>query len=164
MDNRKSDYNNLILSLSTGPEKANRITLDPHHKLANHHPAPDEWSVAETIFHLSDIEPQYRARLKRMVMEDSPQVPAIWPSPIPDPLPPLEESLQKFHDERAITVDFLSSLQDETWKRQADHATLGTVTIHGQVQNLLSHDEENFYQVIDTLDANKKMEDIQQQR
>jgi uncharacterized damage-inducible protein DinB len=156
MIKQKPSFTDLIRSLSASPDKIMQLVEGLDNEIIHRHPALDEWNVAETVFHLRDIEPQYRARLKRIVVEDTPKVPAIWPSPIPDPLPSLIESMDSFRIERAITIDFLSALPPEAWERQAHHATLGTVNIHDQVKSLLEHDEDHFYQIVDILDTQKK--------
>jgi hypothetical protein len=153
MINLKHAYADLITSLSISPDKIIQLVEGHDHEIIRRHPAPDEWSVVKTVFHLSDIEPQYRERLKQIVEEDMPEVPAIWPSPFPDPLPSLLKSLNCFHTERAITVNFITALPPGVWERKAHHATLGTVTIRDQVQSLLSHDEEHLCQIIEILDT-----------
>ena len=114
-------------------------------------PAPDEWCIVEIVGLLGDIESRYRGRFERIVSEDTPQVPAIWPSPMPDPLPQLSNVVAVFEHERAKTVAFLETLALGAWQRGANHATLGSITLLKQVQGLIDHDEEHLKQILQTL-------------
>jgi uncharacterized damage-inducible protein DinB len=113
-------------------------------------PAPDEWCVAQTVWHLGDVEARYRQRLERIVTEDTPQVPAIWPGPAPEPLPRIRHAVTVFEQERSRTVAFLTSLKPDAWQRGVHHATLGLSTLQKQVQALIDHDEEHLEQILQT--------------
>ena len=141
----------LITALASVPDRIARMMAEVDEDTARRHPSPGEWCVVECVIHLSDVEPRDRARLERIASEDNPQVPAIWPRPMPDPLPLLREALADYRDERANTVEFLSTLAPSAWERPAVHATLGTTTLRRQVQGLLDHDEDHLYQITQTV-------------
>lgn len=142
----------LIASLASMPERIARMLADVDEDIARRRPLPEEWCVVEVVVHLSDVEPRYRARLERIVTEDAPQVPAIWPRPMPDPLPLLREALKDFRDERAKTAARLSALSLQAWERPAHHATLGATTVRRQVQGLIAHDEDHLNQIVQTIE------------
>ena len=141
----------LIASLASTPYRIAQMLADVSKDVARHRPLPEEWCVVEIVIHLSDVEPRYRTRLKRIVSEDAPQVPAIWPRPMPDLLPLLPEALANFRGERAKTVALLSALAPEAWERPAHHVTLGATTVRKQVQGLIAHDEDHLRQVAQTM-------------
>lgn len=142
----------LIAFLSSMPERIARMLADVDEDVARRRPLPEGWCVVEVVVHLSDVEPRYRARLERIVTEDAPRVPAIWPRSMPDSLPLLREALGNFRDERARTVARLSALAPQAWERPAHHVTLGTTTVRKQVQGLIAHDEEHLNQIVQTID------------
>ena len=142
----------LVASLASIPDKIAQMLADADEKIARRRPSPEEWCVAEVVVHLGDVEPRYRARLECIVTEDAPQVPAIWPRSMPDPLPLLSEALANFRNERAKTVAFLSSLSPEAWERPAHHTTLGATTVRKQVQGLITHDEDHLNQIVQTIE------------
>lgn len=142
----------LIGSLASTPDRIAQMLADVDNGFARRRPSPEEWCVVEVVVHLSDVEPRYRARLKRIASEDTPQVPAIWPRPMSDPLPLLPEALASFRDERAKTVAFLSALVPEAWERPAHHATLGATTMRKQMQGLVAHDEDHLNQIVQTME------------
>ena len=113
-----------------------------------HSPAPDEWSIAQIVWHLGDVESRYRQRLERIVAEDTPQVPAVWPSPAPEPLPQVVNALAVFEQERGKTIAKLTRLTPDAWQRGVQHATLGSSTLKKQVQGLIDHDGEHLKQIL----------------
>jgi len=146
----------LVASLASMPNRITQmladVLADVDGDIARRRPSPEEWCVVEAVVHLSDVEPRYRARLERIVTEDAPQVPAIWPRSMPDPLPLLREALANFRNERAKTVAFLSALAPGAWERPAHHATLGATTVRKQVQGLIAHDEDHLTQIVQTME------------
>ncbi len=100
----------MIDSLASMPRKIRQMVGDSDVEKACMLPGRDQWCLIEILVHLGDIEARYRSRLERILSENTPQVPAIWPSPMPDPLPRLHDVLAVFQHERAKTVAFLSSL------------------------------------------------------
>lgn len=142
----------LIASLASMPGRIAQMLADVDENIACHGPSPEEWCIVEVIVHLSDVEPRYRARLKRIASEDPPQVPAIWTRSMLDPLPLSGETLANFRDERAKTVAFLSALVHGAWQRPAHHATLGATTLRKQVQLLIAHDEDHLNQTVQTVE------------
>ena len=142
-----SDDAVVTAALASVPDRVTRMVAEIDEDTARRHPLPEEWCIIENITHLSDVEPRYRARLERIALEDNPQVPAIWPRSMPDPLPLLSGVLADFCDERARTMEFLSAIKSDEWERPAYHATLGATTLRMQVQGLLDHDEDHLRQI-----------------
>jgi hypothetical protein len=140
----------LIALLASMPDKITQMLADVDESVARHCPSPEEWCIIGVVVHLSDVEFRYRARLERIVAEDNPRVPAIWPRSVPDPLPLLREALADFHNERVKTVTFLSALTPQAWDRPAYHTTLGTTTLRRQVRSLIAHDEDHLNQIVQT--------------
>jgi hypothetical protein len=140
----------VIASLALIPDRIAQLLVGVDDDTARRRPLPEEWCVVEIVVHLSDVECRYRARLERIVTEDNPRVPAIWPRSMPDPLPLLREALADFHNERTKTVTFLSALTPQAWDRPAYHTTLGATTLRKQVQGLIAHDEDHLNQIVQT--------------
>ncbi len=142
----------LIALLACMPGRIAQMLADVEEDIACHRPSPEEWCIVAVIVHLSDVEPRYRARLRHIASEDTPQVPAIWPRSMPDLFPLLGETLASFRDERAKTVAFLSALAPEAWERPAHHLTLAATTLRNQVQGLIAHDEDHLNQIVQTVE------------
>jgi hypothetical protein len=140
----------MIDSLASMPRKIDRIVGDIDAEKACRLPAHDQWCIVEILVHLGDVEARYRERLGRIVSEENLHVPAIWPRPMPGPLPSFHDSLAIFQQERTKTIAFLSALTQEAWRREVHHATLGPSTLLKQVQGLIDHDEDHFQQMAET--------------
>lgn len=108
------------------------------------------WSPREMVGHLCATELPYRARLARIVLEDSPRVAEIGRLTGGfDPETPVEFLLDVFASLRSDTVAFLESLPVAARARSAEHVTLGLITLRGQVEAILEHDQghlEKLYQ------------------
>ena len=94
-------------------------------------PAPDRFSVAEVLAHLSHSEGHcYRLRVDRFLDEDHPRFEpddaqmylALYRDADP------EESFAHFEDQRESNVEFLRSLPKGAGDRRALHAEAGEIT------------------------------------
>ena len=144
-------HGGLINSLTIMPHRITQILGDLDEDMAHHRPEQDEWCIIEILVHLGDVESRYRGRLGRIVSEDSPHVPSIWPIQMPDPLPSFSDVFVIFQHERTKTINFLSNLAPDEWQRAVYHATLGPSTLLKQVQGLIAHDEDHLNQIVQTL-------------
>jgi DinB superfamily len=100
------------------------------------------WSPREMVGHLCATELPYRARLVRIVLEESPRVAEIGRlTGGYDPETPVEFLLDAFASLRSDTVAFLESLPVAARARTAEHVTLGLITLRGQVEAILEHDQ-----------------------
>lgn len=115
-------------------------------------PTPDDWSVLEIVNHLADEEHEdFRARL-RSTLED-PSRP--W-TPI-DPAKAardraynerdLDESLERFMRERAVSVAWLRSLEAPDWDRAHAHASLGVLRAGDLLAAWCAHDTLHLRQI-----------------
>lgn len=120
--------------------------VGPEQALARPH--PDAWCIADVVAHLADMEERYLARLRRVVAEENPTVPELFPDlQAHDLACPLPELLALFCERRAATVAFLAGLEQIQWGRRLVHATLGPTRLRDQVQALVSHDNEHLEQI-----------------
>src|SRR3954447_25500713 len=97
---------------------------------ARHKPGPNDWSILEVINHLYDEEIEdFRIRLQ-LTLED-PQQP--WPPN--DPVRKVTEraynsrnlsaSLEKFLDERTVSIEWLRDLEAPKWENKHVIANVG---------------------------------------
>lgn len=138
----------LLTELARTPAELRSMLADiPPARLCDK-PAPERWSVCEIVSHMCAVEPPYRARLARIVLEENPRVAAI--DRITggyDPQTPVSILLDTFAQLRADTVAFLRSLPAGARVRPAVHADLGPITLRSQVESLLAHDREHLAQI-----------------
>jgi uncharacterized damage-inducible protein DinB len=138
----------LLKALSSAPADLALLVQNVADTAVRQRPAPASWSMADVLSHLVDVEPQYLARLQRVVDEDVPEVPRIAPDEaahdVDTPLPLL---LQRFRDRRGETIAFLTQLKRGQWQRKAVHPGLGETTLRYLVQYLVDHDTEHLSQL-----------------
>jgi uncharacterized damage-inducible protein DinB len=137
----------LLAALASAPDDVRRLVQAVDEASAHRRPSPDEWSLAEVLAHLADVEGRYLARLKRVVDEDRPHVPYIHPDEtVYEPSVPAGELLVDFEQRRDETLVFLEGLSAGAWQRKAVHETWGAVSLRALVQALVDHDTNHLQQ------------------
>jgi uncharacterized damage-inducible protein DinB len=112
-------------------------------------PQLEGWSLNDVLSHLIYVEGRYQERLRRVVEEDNPTVPAIGPEDTPlDETAVTADLLAQFKESRAETVGFLKSLSPGQWQRPAVHEQTGKTTLRFLVQILIEHDIEHLNQMV----------------
>ena len=95
-------------------------------------PAPDRFSVAEVLAHLSHSEGQcYRLRLDRFMNEERPELEPddaqfhldLYRNADP------EDSFDHFEEQRESNIEFLSNLPERAGERRAIHREAGEITM-----------------------------------
>jgi uncharacterized damage-inducible protein DinB len=137
----------LLAALESAPGDMRRLVQAADEASAHRRPSPDEWSLAEVLAHLVDVEGRYLARLKRVVDEDCPHVPSIHPDEtVYEPAVPPGELLAQFGQCRDETLVYLRRLSAGDWQRKAVHETWGIVSLRSLVQALVDHDTNHLQQ------------------
>ena len=121
-------------------------------------PAPDRFSVAEVIAHLSHSEGHcYRMRLDRFMREEMPEFE-------PDEAQmylglyrgaDLEDSFDHFEAQREINVEYLRTLPRSTGDRRAHHKAAGEITLQQMLHEWAMHDLGHIRQIAELVRARK---------
>jgi hypothetical protein len=147
MDKR---YAMLIEALDGTVKDLRRLTKPVGEPDALRRPAPDAWCVKDVLAHLSDIEPQMRARYVRILEQDNPHEPFINPNPAAHNLAaPCAELIDAFDAERKQTTALLATLTQPQWLRICTHDTFGVTRLRKQVEVLIGHDNEHLAQLVE---------------
>ncbi len=113
-------------------------------------PGMESWCVRDVVAHLVDIEPQFRARLQRIVETDTPHEADINPNPAAHDLSkPIDDLIAAFEAQRRQTTMFLGTLTQAQWLRTCTHATFGVTRLRKQVEILIGHDNEHLAQLVE---------------
>lgn len=121
-------------------------------------PAPDRFSVAEVLAHLSHAEGHcYRARVDRFLDEEMPAFEAD------DAQMHLhlyrgadaEDSFDHFEAQRETNVEFLRDLPAEAGERRAMHSASGEVTLSQMLHEWVLHDLGHIRQVAELVRARR---------
>ncbi len=115
-------------------------------------PADDEWSCAQLVTHMCEMERRYIARLERMVRLDEPRVDAFDGDSIEasqQRIAPQNvfDTMDEFSTQRRQAAYMLASLDDDDWERRGVHPYLGPLTITQVAREMNEHDLAHLWQL-----------------
>ena len=121
-------------------------------------PAPDRFSIAEVLAHLSHSEGNcYRLRVDRFLDEDRPELEPddaqMWLDRYRNADP--EDAFDHFEEQRETNVEFLRGLPAEAGHRAAIHKQLGEVTLSQMLHDWALHDLGHVRQIAELVRARK---------
>ena len=121
-------------------------------------PAPDRFSIAEVLAHLSHSEGHcYRLRVDRFVSETLPEFEPddaqmflhLYRNADP------EDSFDHFEEQRDTNVEFLRSLPRRSGERAARHLVAGAITLAQMLHEWALHDLGHVRQIAELVRARK---------
>lgn len=123
-------------------------------------PAPDRFSVAEVLAHLSHSEGHcYRLRVDRFLTEDRPE---LEPDDAQMHLDlyrnrDAEDEFAHFEEQRENNVEYLRSLPAEAGERRALHREAGEITLAQMLHEWALHDLGHIRQIAELVRARKHL-------
>ena len=121
-------------------------------------PAPDRFSIAEVLAHLSHSEGHcYRARVDRFLAEEMPELEPddaqmyleLYKNGDP------EEDFKHFEDQREANIELLRGLPAEAGSRKAMHLEAGEITLSQMLHEWALHDLGHVRQIAELVRARK---------
>lgn len=121
-------------------------------------PAPDRFSIAEVLAHLSHSEGHcYRARVDKFLSEDMPELEPdeaqmhleLYKNADP------KEQFGQFEDQRKTNIELLRGLPAGTGARKARHLTAGEITLSQMLHEWALHDLGHVRQIAELVRARK---------
>jgi DinB family protein len=111
-------------------------------------PAPERWSIEEVVSHLVMIEKLYEHRARRIVLEDSPDLPKYQP-PADGEVPKKSalQSMEEFVPLRRAFVFYLHSIPSSAAGRTGKHTELGVISLSQMLNELANHDLGHLRQI-----------------
>lgn len=105
------------------------------------------WSVRQIVCHLADLEAVTFVRLRLVLAEENPSLPAVngdaWAEKLDYGRRKLSVALETFRRLRSDNYDLLKELPEGAFDRPAIHAEMGATTLKGLVQAAAEHVEEH---------------------
>ncbi len=93
------------------------------------HPIPGKWSAREIVHHLGDSESTSAIRLRKLLVEDSPTLEGYDQDQFATKLRyndrDMQPALEAFRSSRETTVQLLSLMTEDDWKRAGVHTESG---------------------------------------
>jgi hypothetical protein len=118
--------------LESTPERIEKIrSLLPAGTLARA-PEPGKWSFHQIVAHLADCELMFLSRLRLILFEDQPQLPAFdqarWTSGWVREDEPYEDTFSRFAVLRKSTVRLLRNTPEADLRRTGNHSERGIIS------------------------------------
>lgn len=144
--------------LEATPEILRGLMCELSEEDARWKPAPDRFSVAEVLAHLSHSEDHcYRVRLDRFVAEERPEFEpddaAMYLDLYRDR--DAEEDFAHFEDQREANLAFLRGLPAGSGERRALHREAGEVTLAQMLHEWALHDLGHVRQIAELVRARR---------
>jgi len=144
--------------LEATPEILRGLMCELSEEDARWKPAPDRFSVAEVLAHLSHAEGHcYRARVDAFLAGDGAEIepydPHLNPEIYRDCDP--EEDFNHFEEQRDANLEFLRDLPVEAGARTAVHREAGTITLSELLHEWALHDLGHIRQIAELARACK---------
>jgi len=144
--------------LAETPNILRGLMCELSHEDASWKPAPDRFSVAEVLAHLSHSEGHcYRARVDQFLNETCP---VLEPDDAQMHLhiyrdADAEDAFDHFEDQRDTNIEFLRELPAEAGDRVALHGEAGVVTLSQMLHEWALHDLGHVRQIAELIRARK---------
>ena len=118
-------------------------------------PAPGEWPVDMIVAHLADAELVWGYRLRILLTDDDPELPAFDQDRWADRFGGLDEelhlSMARWRALREANLRVFHSLDDEEWENAGTHEERGRITVADVATILADHDKSHLDQIRNAL-------------
>ncbi|OLE54084.1 MAG: hypothetical protein AUG51_09585 [Acidobacteria bacterium 13_1_20CM_3_53_8] len=115
------------------------------------HPIEGKWSAREIVHHLADSESTSAIRLRKLFVEDQPQIQGYDEAEFARRLKynerPIAPALAAFHAARETTAQILPLLSDEDFSREGTHTESGRYTIEDWLRIYAAHAHNHAAQI-----------------
>ena len=126
-------------------------------------PAPGEWAVIEVVAHIADVDERAHTRLRRMVAEDNPFLPAFDQDALAVERGyigmDLPEQVARYRNSRAGHLADLAKLDRHQWQRAGRHEAAGDMTVQLYEAHVASEDVDHLAQIARLLDPRRHRAD-----
>jgi hypothetical protein len=114
-------------------------------------PTPDAWSVRDVVHHLEDAELTGAVRLRRLLTEDSPFLPAfdeeVYRQRLSYAARPIEPALDAIRAAHQTTAELLDRLAEDDWTRAGTHSEEGPYPLLRWLAFHAAHTHEHAAQI-----------------
>lgn len=119
--------------------------------------APEEFSVRESVVHISDSEANSYIRCRRAIAEPGSAVlgydPSAWAAELHYSEQSAEDALELFRLLRLSSYNLVKDLPAETWSNNIEHSENGTMTLDNWLDVYATHITEHVAHMRETFAA-----------
>lgn len=146
-----SELADLLERFRRGAELVAVATTGAAGPVLDFQPAPGKWGVRTIVCHLADTETVLAMRLRQIIAEDNPVMPAIdqdaWAERLDYGKRKLSPALEAFRRARAENYDLLKDMPEEAFARTGQHSKRGTMTLLELLRIFAEHAEKHVQQI-----------------
>ncbi len=114
-------------------------------------PGPEGWSVREIVHHVADADTMAAARLRRILTEENPAIPAYDEQVLAERLRyrarPIEPALRAIEALRAMNAQLLDAMTEPEWRRAGTHSEMGPYSAERWLEFNAAHAHEHAAQI-----------------
>jgi DinB superfamily len=145
----------VIDALARAPDIVVPLVREVPTTILKRRPAPSRWSAHEHACHLAHVHALFFDRLDLMLREPEPFISGYQPGEqdADDMLlrMDLDESLERYVDDRARLVSRLRTLSDADWARTANHGEYRAYSVFIMFRHVALHDFLHGYRIEELL-------------
>ncbi|MEP6923754.1 MAG: DinB family protein [Pyrinomonadaceae bacterium] len=145
----------VILSLENAPNILLPLVREIPEQIIKRRPHSAKWSVHEHAVHLSEVHRLFFNRLDLMLKQENPRIKSYQPDQMNENGEllklDLEESLERFTNDRKILVKKLKTLTPTDWQRPATHEEYTHYSVFIMFRHLALHDNLHAYRIEEIL-------------
>jgi hypothetical protein len=144
---------------AAAPAKLAKLLRGVRPAVARKRPAPDKWSIAEIVAHISDTELVSGYRIRAILGQ--PGTPIIgfdqdtWVTALHYDTRDLKKSYEQYRALREANLALLRSLTPDQWKHAGIHNERGPESVETIVRMTAGHDLNHFEQIAKILASNR---------
>jgi DinB superfamily len=146
-----SELANLLERFRRGAELVAVATTGAAGPVLDFRPAEGKWGVRTIVCHLADTEIVLTMRLRQILAEENPLMPAIdqdaWADRLDYGKRKLSPALETFRRTRAENYELLRDLPEEAFARTGQHTKRGTMTLLDLLRIFAEHAEKHVQQI-----------------
>src|ERR1019366_7237870 len=146
-----SELADLLERFRRGAELVAVATTGAAGPVLDFQPAPGKWGVRTIVCHLADTETVLAMRLRQVIAEDNPQMPAmnqnLWAERLDYGKRKLSPALEGFRRTRAENYELLKDLPEAVFARTGQHSKRGTITLLELLRIFAEHAEKHVQQI-----------------
>jgi uncharacterized damage-inducible protein DinB len=150
-------HEEILKSMRASPVILSQLVAALSDDAIRRRPAPGDWAVIEVVAHMADVDERARARLRRMLAEDNPFLPAFDQEALAEErgyiAMDLAEELARYQQTRAAHIADLEALEASRWLRPGHHEASGDLTVELYEAHVASEDVDHLAQIARIVDA-----------
>jgi hypothetical protein len=145
----------IVSALERAPALILPLVREVPQAVLKRRPRPGKWSAHEHACHLVTIHPVMSARLDLMLTDPRPRIVPYFPSAQEEEGAllnmDLDETMERFSNDRRRLVERLNTLSAEDWRRTAEHGEYTHYSVFIMFRHLAMHDMFHAYRIEELL-------------